>query len=47
MECTVVSGSPTPEPTLQSAFPAPTAEDWSLGNASDPTLTILEYSDFQ
>jgi hypothetical protein len=47
MQCQVVSVSPTQEPTLQSAFPPPTEEDWSLGNTDNPTLTILEYSDFQ
>jgi hypothetical protein len=46
MECQVVSVSPTQEPTLQSAFPPPTKEDWSLGNTDTPRLTILEYSDF-
>ncbi len=46
MECQVVSASPTQEPTLQSAFPPPTKDDWSQGNTDKPTLTILEYSDF-
>jgi hypothetical protein len=46
MECQVVSVSPTQEPTLQSAFPPPTKDDWSLGNTDNPRLTILEYSDF-
>ncbi len=46
MECNVVSTVPTQEPTLQSAFPMPTDEDWKLG-AEDPAMTIVEYSDFQ
>ena len=46
MECNVVSTRPTQEPTLQSAFPLPTEEDWKHG-AENPALTIVEYSDFQ
>ena len=47
MECQVVSMNPTPGPTEVSIFPPVTDEDWVLGEAQDPVLTITEYSDFQ
>ncbi|NPV74773.1 MAG: hypothetical protein HPY59_00200 [Anaerolineae bacterium] len=37
---------PTPDPTLQAAFPPPAEGDWVSGEAS-AKLTIIEYSDFQ
>ncbi len=37
---------PTPDPTLQAAFPPSAEGDWVSGEAS-AKLTIIEYSDFQ
>ncbi|MBE0697001.1 MAG: peptidylprolyl isomerase [Anaerolineaceae bacterium] len=47
MECQVVSLSPTPGPTEVSMFPPVQKDDWILGSAANPPLTIIEYSDFQ
>lgn len=47
MACEVVSINPTPGPTQASMFPPVSEEDWVLGNATNPILTITEYSDFQ
>jgi hypothetical protein len=43
--CTVVSLDPTPGPTEQSLFPAPSAADWTQGPDS-AYVTLTEYSDF-
>jgi hypothetical protein len=44
--CTVVSKQFSPEPTLQSIFPAVSESDWSQGPEA-AALTIIEYGDFQ
>lgn len=45
--CVAQSGVfPTPDPTLQAAFPPPNENDWVEGGAN-ARLTITEYSDFQ
>jgi hypothetical protein len=47
MTCQVVSAVPTQGPTEVSQFPPASQDDWSLGNAKNPSMTVIEYSDFQ
>ena len=44
--CTVVSISPTPNPTEQSLLPPAGEADWVVGPET-AAMTIFEYSDFQ
>jgi cyclophilin family peptidyl-prolyl cis-trans isomerase/protein-disulfide isomerase len=44
--CTAFSPRPTPGPTEQSLFPAPSPLDWTRGNPS-ADVNIIEYCDFQ
>jgi len=46
MECNVVGLLPPLDPTQEALFPPVSDEEWAKG-ADNPTLTIVEYSDFQ
>lgn len=47
MQCSVVSMTPTQGPTEVSMFPPVSDKDWVLGSAKNPSMTVIEYSDFQ
>lgn len=47
MQCNVVSMTPTQGPTEVSMFPPVSEKDWVLGDAKTPSMTVIEYSDFQ
>lgn len=43
--CTVKTGQPTPNATLEAALPPLTEKDWVKG-PQDAYVTLIEYSDF-
>ncbi len=47
MSCRLVSIDPTQSPDEASKFPPPSSTDWTLGSSKSPSLTLIEYSDFQ